>query len=119
MARKRQPVRPIPAQSQGDRQRNEALQGAAPIADRSAPQVAGPPTATPPPAAGSRPSLPAGGGPLGNVFRPTERPGEAPTAGNVGGQPDIIPEDPDELLKLMYQLYPRSSLLRLMSRGGP
>jgi hypothetical protein len=93
----KQPIRVASGGAYGERQALEAQQAAAPL-----PQTAGPPQA---PTVMSRP-----GGP--GAFGPTQRPWEDPLSGLK--QPSIIPDDPDLLLRSLYQLYPSPDIARLL-----
>jgi hypothetical protein len=74
------------------------------------------------PLASGGPATPSGGPPAGaggqglppmDVFGPTSRPGESPTAG-IGQEGLFSPEDPDLPIRIMYQMYPHPSLARLL-----
>lgn len=110
MARKRQqPVREIPAESQGDRQATTQLQQAAPM---SAPPNLGEgvPTAAPSPAAemGGGPPPPPPISPV-DVFAPSSNP--------RGQSPPILPPDDLAPLRVLAQKYPNEDLRRLMERA--
>lgn len=92
-----QPVRPIPAANQGDRQASVALQQGAPLAAVDPSPSAGPAAA------------PAGPAPVGDPapdpFGPTRRPGEPLTAGAALG-PGSSPPDPNEsTVAFLLELY--------------
>lgn len=100
---RRQPIREMPASEtggQGTRAEMEALQQAAPLPEVVDEQVA----------TSERPLVPGGQ----NIFRPTERPDEPQTAGLVQ-EPQLLPDDPDMLLRQIYAVYPDPYLLRLLS----
>lgn len=48
---------------------------------------------------------------LPSVFAPTRRPGESITQGL--GQGEIIPDDPDVLLRALYRILPHPDIARL------
>lgn len=54
------------------------------------------------------------GGPA--VFGPTTRPDEPQTTGLIS-EPSILPDDPDAVVRALYQIYPHPHLLKLM-RGS-
>ncbi len=100
MPRTRQKARITPAAQQGDRIVQEQLASAAP---------SGPSAIT----GGSQPAIPPN-----DVFAPTDFPDEPPTAGVPYGPgsngPSLLPDDPDMLLRLMYQLTGDPDLLGLI-----
>lgn len=100
-----QPIRNFPAQVQGQRQDLTQLQQAAPLA----PGGGGAPG----------PSLPGPeeGGPLPQgILGPTAFPNEPITAGL--DEPKVLPRDPDDLLRALYQKYPHPDIARLLRDGG-
>ena len=99
---KSQPLRLASGGAYGQRQAAQAHQQAAPLA------AGGPPSS-----AGGAPA--GGGGPMPpmDIFGPTSRPGEPPTAG-LGQEGLYSPEDPDLPIRIMYQMYPHPSLARLL-----
>ena len=100
-----QPVRSFPAEFQGQRQALSNLQSAAPLAagGGGGSSVSGSPSGAPSP-------LPAN---LANgILGPTQRPTEPVTAGL--GEPQVIPRDPDMLIREMYRRYPHPDIGRLL-----
>lgn len=103
---RRQPIREMPASEtggHGTRAEMEALQQAAPL-----PEVVDEPAVP----TAERPLVPGGA----NIFRPTDRPSEPQTAGLVQ-EPQLLPEDPDMLLRQIYAVFPDPYLLRLISES--
>lgn len=99
-----QPIRNFPASVQGQRQDLTELQQAAPLA----PGGGGAPIPLPGPGEG---------GPLPNgILGPTAFPNEPITAGL--DQPKVLPRDPDDLLRAIYQKYPHPDIGRLLQAGG-
>lgn len=101
-----------PAQTQGDRQARQNIQQGAPTSPQS-PQSSSQPSQSPSP----------GGSPIPGGFRdvltaPSTRPNEPITEGVPVGPGSngftLLPQDPDELLKAAYMIYPDPALLRLM-----
>ena len=101
---KSQPLRVASGGGYGERQAAEAQQAAAPMA------AGGPTGGAPAGAAG--PGAGAGAPPL-DIFGPTGRPNEPVTQG-LGNQGLINPDDPDMMLKAIYQVFPHPSLARLL-----
>jgi hypothetical protein len=101
---KSQPLRVASGGAYGQRQAAEAQQGAAPMA------AGGPPGGA---SGGSAPGGAGGGAPPLDIFGPTGRPNEPVTAG-LDNQGLINPDDPDMMLKAIYQAFPHPSLARLM-----
>lgn len=101
-----QPVRVASGQPYGDRAASVASQQAAPMAAGGS-SAQGSPAAASPPGAGVPPGL------LGGAFGPTTRPDEDP-----GTMPPSSPamDDPDLLLRAMYQRFPHPDLERLLLR---
>ncbi len=97
-----QPIRVAAGGPFGSRQELEESQRAAPLPDRQAASGAqrGAVAPGPPPA----PAADA-------LFGPTEMPGP----GGPRGPANFIPEDPDLLLKVIYQTYPHPEIRRLVS----
>lgn len=91
-----------PSQTYGERAAREGIQQSAPTT----------------PASGEPSSPPISGGIRDALLAPTSRPDEPTTSGvpyGPGGNGfDLIPQDPDELLKAAYLTYPDPALLRLM-----
>jgi len=105
-----QPVRHIPSSRYGQGVELEQMQRAAPMAQATPAGAAGPPSAGAP-----------GGGPL-SAFGPTMRPNEPITAGlpvGPGSGPRDGPDPDDYLiaLQVMYSLWPRPEIARLMMRS--
>ena len=100
-----QPVRSFPAEFHGQRQALADLQSAAPLA--VAPAPSGNATAQ----GGALPSA--------DVFAPTDRPTEPMTQGAtpfsmMGDGPGPLPDDPDLLLRMIYNQYPHPAIARLI-----
>ena len=96
---KKQPIRTPTGGEYGEAQALTQQQQAAPMS------AGGPPAAT-----GAGPASPVPGL---DVFGPTGRPGESPTAGIE--QPGLYTdEDPYLLVRIAYQMYPHPSLARLL-----
>ena len=104
MARSRkgtQAASDIPKQRNAQRQELDALQQAAPLA--------------------ASPNGSPAGAPSPNVFGPSQRPDEPITAGaNLGpgqspGTVSVLPEDPDQLIRAIYAMYPHPEILRLLN----
>ena len=95
----RQPVRVAPGGPYGQRQALETQQQAAPLAVANPISCGG---------GGVTPSAP----PAAGVFGPTQRPGEPISTGLGGGM--IVPEDPDVLLRALWQVYPHPDIARLI-----
>ena len=96
----KQPLRDMPMDAHGERAALEQLQGAAPMNAAQPAGVPGPaPTAE-----------------LPNPFAPTERPNEPITAGLRGAPstPQYLPPDPDELVRILYSIYPHPDIGRLI-----
>lgn len=97
-----QPVRELPAERHGDRQRTTQLQQAAPMAGGGGASFGG---MGPVPAAN-------------DIFAPTEFPQEPSTAGIPLGPgdpgPSYLPEDPDMLLRAMLSVFPDPDLIGLI-----
>lgn len=102
-----QPTRSFPAEFHGQRQALEGLQGAAPMADRSG---GGPAGSGAPPSGGAGGPFPTG------MLGPTRFPNEPVSAGVT--EPQVIPRDPDALLRAIYQKYPHPDIARLLPPGG-
>ena len=98
-----QPVRVASGGAYGDRKRLESQQSAAPLASRANPTA---PARVTPAATAAAPT----------AFGPTQYPSEAPNAGTFQ-RSSVLPEDPDMLLRVMYQINPNPYLLRLLQRG--
>lgn len=101
-----QPIRLAPGGDYGDRTAMAAQQGAAPM--RAVPGSGG--QAVPGPAQQPPPL---------DVFGPTERPGEPPTAGVPAGPgdpglPSFLPDDPHELARAAWTVYPHPDILELL-----
>ena len=108
---KRQPIRVPTGQTYGTRDAKEASQRAVPLPDTS-----GPPGA-PGVGAGAAPPPGAVGGidPLeGGVFGPTQNPNEPIT----GPQAGILPQTPDEIIALMYQVSGGDPAIGRLLRDG-
>lgn len=105
-----QPVRSFPAEAYGQRQALASLQKAAPMAAGGNGVVA---AGGPPAASGGLPPGIANG-----ILGPTQRPTEPVTAGLPSG-PDrqIFPDDPDQLLRAIYQRYPHPDIGRFLQGG--
>ena len=103
---KSQPLRLPSGGAYGQRGAAEAQQAAAPMAagGQAAPSMGG--------------GGPAGGttAPPIDVFGPTGRPNEPATQG-LERQGMINPDDPDMMLKLIYDQFPHPSLARLIQMG--
>lgn len=97
-----QPVRVASGQPYGDRQAMESLQ-------QSAPMSAGAPLASPPSQSPSQAGVAAV---PGGVFGPTQRPAESPLTGIQG--PRRIPDDPNQILRMLYEIYPHPDIARLI-----
>lgn len=98
-----QPIRVASGGAYGERKALEAQQAAQPLPVAApSPQVQ---AGGPAPTVMSRPGSP-------GAFGPTQRPWEDPSAGLH--DPSLIPEDPDLLLRALYQLYPHPDLARLI-----
>jgi len=98
-----QPIRTPTGLPYGDRQALEESQRAAPLPAETGGMPGGG-------GRQGRPSVP----PPRAAFGPTARPFESPTAG-LAGQNQIIPDDPDELLKILYGIHPHPDLARLLN----
>lgn len=96
-----QPIRVAPGGAYGARQASVALQQAAPL-------QAGPPRPT-----GQGTVAPAGL-PMPNVFAPTNRPAEPPTAGATARRDRVLPQDSNALLRVIYNVYPHPEIARLI-----
>lgn len=104
-----QPIRAPSGGKYGERKALEDAQRAVPLA--SAPSVSGPaPAAT----AAAPPAPPMG------AFGPTARPAENPLAG-LGAEQRALQADPDEFIRVLYQMYPHPDIARLIDpyRGSP
>lgn len=100
-----QPIRVPTGGDYGDAKRLEAQQKGAPLPDN---------TPSPPSPSGAGSRLSATGPTGGDVFGPTQRPGESPLAGvPLGGQ---TPTDPDTIIRLLYAAFPHPQLLKLIRR---
>lgn len=97
-----QPIRVAAGGSHGTRQQLEQQQAAAPLAVADQPVTA----------SGGTPDF-SGPSPMGDLFRPTERPGEPPVAGMTTGGP-VPPNDPDALVRILHSIYPHPSIARLL-----
>jgi len=101
-------------QSYGARQAQDRLRTSSPITPSSTGE--GGQVSPGNPAQNSQ--APVVGGVRDALFAPTARPGEPVTAGANGGPgpngPDLLPQDPDELLRAAYLAYPDPVLLRFM-----
>lgn len=101
-----QPIRSFPAERQGQREQLAQQQAAAPLSR------GGPPT---PGAGGAGNATP----PPQGIFGPSTQPNQPLTAGNpLGagpGDPSVLPEDPDMLLRALYSIYPHPAILKLMN----
>ena len=96
-----QPIRVAAGGPFGSRQELEDAQRAAPLPDRVGASGV-------PPQGGAGPAPPAAADAL---FGPTEMPGP----GGPRGPRNFIPDDPDLLLKVIYQTYPHPEIRRLVS----
>jgi len=107
MARSRKPqgASDIPKQRNVQRQELDDLQQAAPLSGPAS--SGGGPSAAPPQNV--------------DVFGPTARPSEPVTAGaQLGpgvspGGPGLVPDDPDQLIRAIYAVYPHPEILRLLN----
>lgn len=52
-------------------------------------------------------------GPSGDVFRPTDRPSESPSAG-AGERQSLLPKDPDEFARALYSVTQNEDLRRML-----
>ena len=104
----RQPLREMPADVHGERQAMMALQGAAPMHAQGQP-------------GGSRGSVPPVPLDVSDPFRPTEQPGVGPVRTPHDGMPAdlgaVLPPDPQQALRVLYQMYPHPSIGRLIRSG--
>ena len=114
-----QPIKPPPAEWQGQRKQLEQMQAQNPYPDEMAAQEMQRRQM-------SQTALTGQGGQAGDsVFGPTRRPREPITAGApVGPGANPLPDfaqDPDVLLEALAAVYPHPILYQLMSRpqGGP
>ena len=98
-------------QTYGARVAQDRLRQGAPITQQPGP---GQPTGQP----AQNGQAPIAGGIRDALFAPTARPGEPITSGVPIGPgsngAELLPQDPDELLRAAYMLYPDPALLRFM-----
>lgn len=113
-----QPMRAPSGMDYGERQQLMAQQRA-----RRLPEGEGAPQ--PSPSQGQQGGQTQAPASLGDVFRPTDRPGEAPNSGAREPQ-SMLPEDPDEIARALFSAAPTEDLRRLlewrenrMMRQGP
>jgi len=99
---KTQPLRDMPADKHGERQAMMQLQGAAPMTAQGGSGISA-----------QRPVS------VDDPFRPTERPNEGPMPGMPpssvpADMMGILPPDPQQVLREMYNLYPHPAIARLI-----
>lgn len=101
-------------QSYGARAAQDRLRQASPITQGNG----GPAQPTSPGSPAQNGQAPVIGGIRDALFAPTARPGEPITAGAMAGPgpngQELLPQDPDELLRAAYTVLPDATLLRFM-----